>query len=211
MFSYYSSEDLDPIQHVGILDISQKSDSSLEWNGLSISNCPEAWKQICGCHGDTWTLVPQTNVRFLDRYALDDDDMIEIRRWAVDAGYFEYERQYKVSWYDYEYEEIRYFLFGEDEEQEARDEYEFKLEEECDGIDFEVIEGMIRPTNRLLSISLVKVDTSMADDIAIMLYAEEELGYDGVWFEERYDPYALSAPRGVIFNSCIDNFEAIIN
>ena len=42
-----------------------------------------------------------------------------------------------------------------------------------------------------------------------MLYAEEELEADGMWWEERFDPCALSAPRGVIFNSHLDDFEAV--
>ena len=34
---------------------------------------------------------------------------------------------------------------------------------------------------------------------------------DGVWWDDNYDPYALSAPRGVIFNTRLDNFEAVEN
>ena len=211
MISYYSADELAPIQHVGTLDIARKSNSSLEWNGLSVSNCPEAWRQICGCTGETWTPVPKVEATFLDRYALDADDLVEIREWAVNAGYFEYEKQYKVSWYDEEWEDTRYFLFAEDEEKEALTEYEFKLDDEYEGVAFEIIEGMLKPTDALFAMSLVKVDVSMADDIAIMLYAEHQLGCDGVWFDEIYDPYALSAPRGVIFNSRIDDFDAVID
>ena len=209
MFAYTCAEELGGLFHVGTLDIANKSNQSHEWNGLSVSNCPHAWRQICGCTGTTWELIPKGQDRFLLFHDLDDDDLAQIRTWAIEEGYFDADVEYRVYWYDNEYEEERYFTFSGDEYDNAIFEYEAKLEEEYDGVRFEERSNGLAPTDHLLLVSLVKIDPSMSLDIAVMLYAEEELETDGVWWDDNYDPYALSAPRGVIFNTRLDNFEAV--
>ena len=206
MFAYTNADEIGGLYHVGTLDISLKSTQSHEWNGLSVSNCPEAWKRICGCAGITWKMSPVGQDFFLLFHDLEDGDFEEIRAWAIQHGYFESDKEYRVHWYDEEYEEDRYFVFTGDEEQLAQDEYEEKLAEEYEGVLFEELDNGLKATPRLMELSLVNIEPAMHLDIAVMLYAEEVLGADGIWWEDRYDPYALSAPRGVIFNSHMSNF-----
>ena len=209
MFSYTNADEVDGLYHVGTLNIANKSDQSHEWNGLSVSNCPDAWRQICGCCGTTWRLIPDHSDRFLLYHDLDENDMDTIKNWAINTGYFEQDMEYRVWWHDDEYDEDRYFVFSRDEYDDARDEYEFKLEEEYDGVRFEELENGLKATSQIEAMSLVKIEPAMYSDIAVLLYAEEKLGCDGVWWEDRYEPYALSAPRGVIFNSKVSGFEAV--
>lgn len=209
MFSYTTSNELGGIFHVGTLDISQKSNQSLEWNGLSVSNCPNTWKRICGCAGQTWQLIPNSSDSFLLYHDLDKDDLSEIKQWAINAGYFTNAIEYRVYYYDDELEEERYFSFAQNEEQQAREEYEWRTEEDSNATRFEIIEDGLFPTDKLMQRSLVNVDVSMYLDIAVQLYAEEVLEINGIWWEDEFNPYALSAPRGVIFNSHLEYFDAI--
>ena len=209
MFSYVTAEELEGLFHVGTLDIAKKSNQSLEWNGLSVSNCPDAWRRICGCSGTLWQLIPKEDSCFLLFHELDDFDHMRIEDWACEAGWFERDMTYRVSYWDEEYEEERFFLFASEEREMAYGEYQFKLEEGCDGVEIEECPYGLRATRLLEDASMVKIDVSMFGDIAVMLYAEEVLDADGLWWDDRFDPYALSAPRGVIFNSRIGRFEAL--
>ena len=46
----------------------------------------------------------------------------------------------------------------------------------------------------------------MVADMLAMAYAEDVLRLDGVWWEDRHDPAALSAPRGAIFAARVAAF-----
>ena len=208
MILFLSLDDIGDIYHVGTMDINLKSSQSHEWNGLSISNCPQAWKEISGCYGTTWKLVPnEIEASFLSFYDLDENDISMIKNWSLESGYFASSIEYRVYWYDEEYEEEHWFVFEESEKQEALDEYECRIAEEYEGVRFEEYSDGLTPTEQLMNMSLTDVPVALYTDIAVMLYAEEVLECDGVWWEERFDPLGLSAPRGVIFNSHLSRFK----
>jgi hypothetical protein len=52
-----------------------------------------------------------------------------------------------------------------------------------------------------------RIPQQIAADYAVVLWAEALGYYDGVWWEETYDPSSLSAPRGVIFQGKIGDWK----
>lgn len=56
---------VDALFHVGLLDISQKKPESYEGNCLSVSLCPEAWRDIARLRGDCFRLA-KPGAQFLD-------------------------------------------------------------------------------------------------------------------------------------------------
>lgn len=184
-----------PIYHVGTMDISKKSNFSQEGNGLSVSNCPDAWRQITEgfSHGDCFKLS-KPYMKLLDYYSLTDEEKTTIQKWAVQQGYVSPGVVYKA-------------VFG-DEIYSLYDQYEKALEEVGDDPESVVPIESILPTQKLLDYSLVKVELLDLPSIIAELYAEQVLDYDGVYWDEVLDVYSYSAPRGVIFNSKLPTFQA---
>lgn len=191
---------LGDIYHVGTMDISQKRSRSHEGDGLSISNCPDAWVEITEgyTYGDYFKLS-KPDMKLLDYYGLTDGEKSEIQRWALENGYVKENKLYKsISW-------------GEDGEEyfSLFDSYDKALYESDDEDDrVEEIDGLI-PTQKLLDQSLVKIELLQVRDIITALFAEQVLGYDGIWWDEELDVGAYSAPRGVIFNSRVSSFDVV--
>jgi hypothetical protein len=48
----------------------------------------------------------------------------------------------------------------------------------------------------------------LAEDFALLAYAEDVIGLDGLWWQDRYSPRRLSAPRGVIFSSRLSEWRS---
>ena len=189
------------IYHVGTMDISKKSNYSHEGDGLSISNCPDEWVEITEgfTYGDYFRLS-KPDMKLLDYYGLTDGEKSEIQRLALENGYVEEATLYKS---------ISYGEFGDDEYFSLYDNYDDALEE-ADGDEecVEEVDGLI-PTQKLRDRSLVKIDLLMVRDVITALYAEQVLGYDGIWWDEELDVGVYSAPRGVIFNSRVSSFDVV--
>lgn len=196
-FQPVNLKEIGSLYHVGTMDISQKSTYSLEGNGLSVSNCPEAWKRITegNTHGDTYRLS-KPNMKLLDFYSMKENEKELIKDWAVKEGYVVPGALYK-------------YVFGDEEGNECYslfDTYEEALyEADGDVICVEAVDGLL-PTDKLKNESMVKVDFLNVMDFVTSFYAEKALGYDGVYWDEALDEAAYSAPRGVIFNSKLDSF-----
>lgn len=186
------------IFHVGTMDISQKSKFSHEWNGLSVSNCPDAWRRITEgfTHGDCFK-ISKPDMQLLDFYALTRNEKDTIETWALEQGFIQRGTLFKAITFD-ENDEECYSLYTNYDDALAEVDYDEEYVETFDGI---------LPTELLENISLVKIDLLALPSIIAELYADRVLGYDGVYWDEELDVLDYSAPRGVIFNDKISSFE----
>lgn len=48
-----------------------------------------------------------------------------------------------------------------------------------------------------------------AEEAALACLIEAHGGFVGLYFDETYDPLSLSCPRGLLFQSALDQFEAV--
>lgn len=182
----------DSVYHVGFMDILQKSGDSNEGSGLSVSNCPDAWRCIAGCLGPCY-LLSKKRSQFLDFYKLSRNDEASIYVWGTDNGYCAETDLFRVSYYDEEYDNEYYLLF-EDEAKAASEAEERDTE-------YSREQGYIG-TQKLRDEAICPHLAPAATlEILTTVYADKVLGLDGVWWNEELDVYRLSAPRGVIFNS----------
>ena len=188
------------IYHVGTMDITKKSNFSLEGNGLSISTWPDEWRKITGgtINGACFKLEKYEAI-FLDFHELNDKDKLIITNLAIEQGYIQESTLYKYHFQD-ECDEDVYFVFETHAE---------ALLEACD-LDEpdEAIEPYvgIKPTEKLIKDTLVKIDLANCFDLITAIYAEKVLKLDGIWWNDVLDVYSYSAPRGVIFNSRLREF-----
>lgn len=199
-FRVMKPEEIGDIFHVGTMDLSQKSEFSYEGNGLSISNCPDVWCRITEghTHGDCFQLI-KSDMKLLDYYGLTEAEKQEIQEWAIKEGYAVPGKLYKSIFYGEEGEEYFSLYDSFDAAMEEAD-----YEEEC----IKEVAGLL-PTEKLLGQSLVEVELLDMPDIITELYAEQVLGYDGVYWDEVLDEMSYSAPRGVIFNDRIHDFQVV--
>jgi len=194
------------LYHVGTMDAAQKNAAfeSLEGDGLSVSLHPEEWREIAELGGSpTWALTKVGN-QFLDFHSLDDGQRAQIRKWGIAEGWLEPAKLWEVSYYDDESEDRRLLVF--DNEDEARSEYD-----DCD-IESEpqLVEkdGAVATAKLSKRVAMKLIDPSLAEELAALVFAEDVVGLDGVWWEDDYDPGALSCPRGVISLAALPSFRA---
>lgn len=197
------------LYHVGDMDPAAKRTDSYEGAGLSVCLHPSAWRRIARGHvgGTTHRLVnPQG--RFVDAHALDETMRHEILAWAVSRGLAEPARIWAVSWEqedDDGEERRRCFVFDDaDEAAEEAEEYE-----DCD---VEIVDTMEhRSTPELLALTM-QTRTQLGDsdviDLVLPIWAHEVHGIDGVWWNDRFQPWSLSAPRGVIRPEAVSTWTA---
>ena len=199
-FRVMKPEEIGDIFHVGTMDLSQKSEFSYEGNGLSISNCPDVWCRITEghTHGDCFQLI-KSDMKLLDYYGLTEAEKQGIQEWATEEGYVVPGKLYKSIFYGEDGEEYFSLYNSFDAALEEAD-----YEEEC----VKEVAGLL-PTEKLLGQSLVEVELLDMPDIITELYAEQVLGYDGVYWDEVLDEMSYSAPRGVIFNDKIHDFQVV--
>ena len=204
-----------PLYHVGTMDISKKSNSSYEGNGLSVSMCPSAWESIAEIGGSDIWKISKDNVKLLDYHKLSKKTYDDIIEWGVLNGYLkEVFGRYGCT------------VFSEDMGRDINclcdnlndalsevglEDLYFTYEDYLDSEDG--YEDMIYPvrsfkaTDKLISESLITPDEGLCStEQNFLLYVEKYTDYDGVYWNENLDPIGLTAPRGVIFNSKIDSF-----
>lgn len=185
------------LYHVGTMDITKKSKLSHEGNGLSVSNCPDAWRRITKglTHGKTF-MLRKRGMKLLDFYMLTAEEKAEIQRWAVSNGYVEKATLYKSVTWD-EFGEEFFSLY---------ESYEEALTE-ADGEEERVqpVDGLL-PTQKMKDTSMVHIELMQVRDFITALYTEQVLDYDGIYWDELLDEGVYSAPRGVIFNSKLPSF-----
>jgi len=193
------------VWHVGDLDgVRQKADSSNEGSGLSVSEHPEEWQEIARLGGTTYILAKENSRPglFVDMLRLGARRAV-LEAEAVADGLLVSAERWKCTWWDSEYEEERYSVYSTPEDARA----------ECEESDGNVEQiTLLVATKRLnaewKSHFTGKLDDIMASDVALLLLLEGSGAYDGAWWNERMDVEALSAPRGVIFQSKLGEWKA---
>ena len=186
------------LAHVGNLDQPRESKGiSFEGAGLSVSLHPEAWTSIAKLGGyQTW-VIRKSEPAFYEVPSAPSPDVLS---WCREQGYIESATKFRVSWYDSEMDsEVSMEL-------DTREEAEAEMD---DDREMEVFQGWkFGPAGMVywkLAFGSSPVRHNFAEDYASIFWAEAQ-GYDGCWWEDNLDPTALSAPRGVIFQSKLDEW-----
>jgi hypothetical protein len=183
---------------------------SYEGKGVSISTHPDVWEDILRRDGSITTEEPNTyrlenpNAEF---YFVDPTNVLEKEReWAIEHGFVTEQAGYRVS-YTTVSDEPAYLLFYDKDAAQA---------------EADAREGTLEPSDVLyldthgeayweeaFKQPLLEAEPVVIEGLLPVWYAEHH-GYDGVWWDEALDPSNFSAPRGVIFQSSLDNFETTI-
>jgi hypothetical protein len=186
------------LYHVGSLNAADKGNDSYEGAGLSVSLHPEEWMEIARISGPVWQATRSGN-KFLDFYRLNKRQKAAIINWGLAEGYLAQTAQWRVDYYDDDYEENRFLLF--DNEEEAQQEAE-----EYDTVPKEIKNATDGTAKLMQRTKQGRVSPGMGFELLCPVYADDVLTIDGVWWNERLDPEVLSAPRGVIVPSQIPHW-----
>jgi hypothetical protein len=177
------------LYHVGELSGPIPGRHSHEGNALSVSECPDAWREICRLGGSpTWEVRKYSNV-FLDARRLLPAHITLIHDWTIDEGWVKPARVFRVDWYDDETAETRFSLHPT--RQQACYECDTHEDQQIKEIDSLVAQP------RLTSLLGYEPDLAAVEDLTLFRFAEAH-GFDGVFFNETFDPLLLSAPRAGI-------------
>lgn len=213
------------VYHIGSLDPSHKGQThnriSQEGNGLSVSVDPDAWRQIARLGGyPTWELTSEAPRPFLDVLSLTPAHWAHLTAWARAQGFVEPCETVAVSWYDSDEAEseddrCEMIFSGPNAEMDAQAEL---TEHEGQDARLEPRPGWSATTamNERIGFS---VEASMAKDMALSLFTQDVLlpatlsatqtsPIQGLWWEERLDVHAYSAPRGVILRPVVATWAA---
>lgn len=209
--THRDSISISPVYHVGDLGGERETPyTSYEGRGVSISIHPTAWEEIIRSDGtSTHERLKTYKITNPDAefYYIDPEAPLDVeRQWCVENEYVEPARGHKVT-YENGTGETAYMEF---------------LSEETAQMEAEARHGEIAETE-ILTLGPSGVEYWLdafrqapegADPILIaaltpVWYAQEN-GYDGVWWDEKYDPANYSAPRGVIFQPKLDSWERAI-
>jgi hypothetical protein len=188
------------------MDNNLKKTGSCEGAGLSVSVHPMAWSRICRIGTEGFALRNDNReATFLHARKLTDDERAEIRAWGRENDYLVNTQSWKVTYFDADLEERASFMFAS--EAEAVSEATELLRPRITGPIHETksTAKLLRETHQKEGADLFQ---GAALDLLLTVYAQHNLDVDGVWWSDRLDPYTHSAPRGVILNSRLGEFEA---
>lgn len=189
------------VWHVGTLNPADKAcrGPSHEGHGLSVSTCPDAWIRIARLGGlPRWCLI-NPDARFVNFHRLKKSDWYRIRAWGIDHHLAVPATFHQVSWFDDDLERTVAML--------CEDMEEARLEaDDCEG-EIQPVDGLA-PTEKLAVRLGFAGAPALMDSYLAAIYAEEELGVDGVWWRDVLDVQGLSAPRGVIVPTRLCNWRA---
>jgi hypothetical protein len=190
--------------HVGEMDIKNKSTFSLEGSGLSVSINPEEWRKIAQLGDRELYLLTNTNGVFADGNKLNKQQKNIIISWGLKNGYILQKETYKVCWYDDEIECDVYMEFP------TYDEAKEEAGDAEDGKTIEVNKSGVLPTSKLISSSMQgRIEPSQTFDLLLTIFIEKTTNYDGIWWNDKLNVMKNSAPRGVIFNSKLNNWKIL--
>lgn len=183
----------DELHHVGSLNPNEKwgRGTSYEGSGLSVSRHPDEWRHIARLgNAPTWTF-DTSGLSFVDAHQIPDTDEAGIVEWAENAGLVERTQGWAVTWYDDELDsDVTITVTDPADAAFYEDEEDHNMVE---------VSTMV-PTARMHELVGFEVPDDLAADQAVICFFESEHPeIDGIWWEDRFDPDVLSAPRGVIF------------
>ena len=188
--------------HVGDLQ-GGGSKRSHEGGGVSVSACPESWREIARL-GDApvWLLRrPEGSLGlFLDVHAAQGSPVGDcLDEAAIAAGLLRRSRLYQVTTTDEEGDE---WVSQYRSRREARD----NLDEDISPKDIEVIDGLV-PTKALVkAIGWESPLLNARVHAWRVLIDRYQPDLDGLWWGDVFDPDGLSAPRAVILPSRLDRW-----
>lgn len=184
---------IERVWHVGDMDLSSKSSFSLEGNGLSVSQHPDAWEQIAQLGGAPWWALCKPSASFCDAIELSTEQQAEITRWGIESGWVELVDRFRVSYFDEELEDEVYY-------------YTSDATDADEGEEVAAVQ-VISPTPSMTTRLSVHCDADVGCfDLLLSLYVEDETDLDGIWWYEELDPARYSAPRGVIVPTRLDGW-----
>lgn len=183
-----------------------KGNQSFEGHGLSVSEHPDAWTAIAGLGGlPRWALERSGSGEpaFLDWHRADVRLRDKFLAWGCAQGLCEPCRSWVMSYTDCDTEDEREMHF--DDEGSAHVEADQRLEEK---VRADVVErpGWRLAPSALAALSRDEADLCETQELVAILWAERCTDLDGVYWGDRLDPAALSAPRAVIFPSRLDRW-----
>lgn len=189
-----------PVWHIGTFDPAKKCRGSHEGNGLSVSLHPEAWKRITPLDGDLYRMDKPTTA-FVDVLAcLKQRQLMSwMWEWAMDDGYVEQRRIYRVEYYDDEIAD--WILLAFLDEARAREEF-LSVQDDLEEVRFRSLLDYV-PT-RMMAQEVLHDELPLAfvRDFALLCYVAHNFPrFDGLWWQDRLAPAVYSAPRGMIFPS----------
>lgn len=191
---------ISPVYHVGDLDGErEKPYTSHEGRGVSVSVHPSDWEQIMRKDG-TSTHESLKTYRLTNPdaefYYIDPSKPLTVERnWCIENGYVKATTGFRVTYED-EVSGTAYMEFPSEETAE--------MEAEARDGDVEETEVLtLAPSGVEYWLKAFRQVPEEADPVLIagltpVWYAQAN-GYDGFWWDEKYDPENYSAPRGVIF------------
>lgn len=181
--------------HVGSMDQTRKSPFSHEGKCLSVSDHPKSWVRIAKLGGRPWWRLENEGGLFVNFYDLIDAENIQpLFRWGVGRGLLTTTTGFAVSYHDDELEGVvRYYTCDPSEAADAK----------ANGRSVKRVKRLACLTDAgAAACGINGGNVAFAKDgLAIAL--AEELGLDGVWWDEDDDPDRYSAPRGGILPSAL--------
>lgn len=199
------------VYHAGDLTQPITNDRPYSQEGacLSVSHCPLDWCRIAKLPVKyIHTLRRDTEFVLLDmQLAYKDDDLrSEVINWAREEGLVEEKVRWRAWYFDSEADEWRHYTCATKEDADVEVSEVLEYLEEGDAT-APPGHNMVEPV--VLWVSTPKLATRMrqakygdvdAFDFAMIAWAEDNLPQlDGVWWNQPYDPFSLTAPRGGLF------------
>ncbi len=188
--------------------------SSLEGVGLSVSRHPGAWAFIARLSGRVHDMRRRDGKR--GRFLLAPHRLEPaVVRWGSENDWCVPASQWKVPSYDGEEDVLRYMVFDSEEEAAAEwDASRDALDNDEGGVQREDSVAATPKLRRRLAHWFLggagQVTNSDAEIEVLNLYvAHHYPDLDGVWWDERLDPQALSAPRGVILPHALPRWHVV--
>jgi len=182
------------IFHIGSMQASDKGDSSYEGSGLSVSPYPDEWTKIARLSGSLFKISKDGGIAFVDHNSVihDSDTMSEIINVALAEDIL-----VKAPVFYFEY------CDGDTEVEQCFDD-EADAITEAEGMYKVLKRDGYRCTDKAAAFMCRKsISVCEAETVAILYFSETKTNFDGVYWDDEYDPYALSAPRGVIFKKSL--------
>ena len=187
---------IDKSYHVGTLNANDKREDSYEGSGLSISMTPSAWRRIAKGRvaGKCFEVSAPSGLNLVLMHEIATEQRDLIREWGIQNEYIRTTRLFKVEHYD-DNDDVFFSLY------DTYDEAYVEADEDPDVISQTV--GAVALDRLLDVIGRTYIPSVIAEEILTLLYLELETEFDGAWWDDKFDPASLSAPRGVIFKKSV--------
>lgn len=175
---------------------------SLEGHLLPVSACPNAWMHIARIGADEINeITAQEGVRLLDMHACLDDHALKaaVTEWACDSGLAVQSVAYRAWYFDCEDEDWRYMELNSQEEAEREAAGQDSDSGPDGGPPIEPV-LVLKASAAAIEQTGAKAFEHLGEQLAFILLAQTTRpDLHGVYWDERYDPVSLSAPRAGLY------------